>query len=100
MGEAWTSTWVTPKDAPLELNYTRDMSLLVADPKALIWIHRVILGDAPGIDTSRNDPALGALLGGRNVWGFPKHPVKAKIVTEYRKPDFVYFNAKHLHRDL
>ena len=79
--ETWISTWATPKDSPLELNYTSDMSLLISDPKALIWIHRVILGDAPGIDTSKNDPALGALLGGHGVWGFPKHPTKAKIKT-------------------
>lgn len=94
--ETRTSTWVTPKDSPLELPYANDMSLLVADPKALIWIHRVILGDAPGIDTSKNDPALGALLGGHNVWGFPKHPVKAKIHTEYVGSDRVEFEAQHL----
>lgn len=94
--ETWTSTWVTPKDQPLELNYTSDMSLLIADPKALIWIHRVILGDAPGMDTSKNDPALGALLGGHNVWGFPKHPVKAKFQYHYEGSDRVHFSAKHL----
>jgi len=94
--ETWTSTWVTPKDQPLELPFQSDMSLLVADPKALIWIHRVILGDAPGINTSRNDPALGALLGGHNVWGFPKHKVKAQIHTEYIGTDRVEFHAQHL----
>jgi hypothetical protein len=94
--ETWTSTWVTSKDAPLELPYDSDMSLLIADPKALIWIHRVILGDAPGIDTSTNDPALGALLGGHNVWGFPKHPTKAKIQYEYKGADRVEFYAQHL----
>jgi len=87
-------------DAPLELNYTSDMSLLIADPKALIWIHRVILGDAPGIDTSKNDPALGALLGGHGVWGFPKHPVKAKIETHYEGQDRVRFQAKHVKKNL
>merc|ERR1712232_1026754 len=93
--ETWTSTWVTPKDEPLEIPYDSDMSLLVANPKALIWIHRVILGDAPGIDTSVNDPALGALLGGHNVWGFPKHPTKAKIDYNY-DGDNVHFHAQHL----
>lgn len=94
--ETWTSTWVTPKDSPLELPYESDMSLIVADPKARIWIHRVILGDAPGVDTSRNDPALGALLGGHNVWGFPKHHVKAEIQYEYKGSDRVEFHARHL----
>jgi len=94
--ETWTSTWVTPKDAPLELPYGSDMSLLIADPKALIWIHRVICGDAPGMDTSKNDPTLGALLGGHNVWGFPKHPTKAKIQYEYKGADRVEFYAQHL----
>jgi len=98
--ETWTSTWVTPKDEPLELNYTNDMSLLVADPNALIWIHRVILGDAPGIDTSTNDPALGALLGGHNVWGFPKHPKKAKFQYEYEGTDRVNFHAQHVRKNL
>lgn len=93
--ETWTSTWVTPKDAPLELPYDSDMSLLVADPKALVWIHRVILGDAPGIDTTVNDPAMGALLGGHNVWGFPKHHVKAKIDFSYLG-DQVHFHAEHI----
>jgi len=98
--ETWISTWATPKDEPLELNYTSDMSLLIADPKALIWIHRVILGDAPGIDTSKNDPALGAQLGGHNVWGFPKHKVKAQISTYYEGSDRVHFQAKHLKKNL
>jgi hypothetical protein len=94
--ETWTSTWVTPKDQPLELPYNNDMSLLIADPKAKIWIHRVILGDAPGIDTKVNDPALGALLGGHGVWGFPKHKVKAEIDYTYQGSDKVRFHAKHL----
>lgn len=97
--ETWISTWATPKGEPLELNYTSDMSLLIADPKAP-WIHRVILGDAPGIDTSKNDPALGALLGGHGVWGFPKHKVKAKISTYYEGSDRVHFQAKHIKTNL
>jgi len=102
--ETWTSTWVTPKDQPLDLPYNSsigDMSYVVADPRALIWIHRVILGDAPGVNTSKNDPALGALLGGHNVWGFPKHPTKAKIQVEYSAAgDRVDFHAKHLGKPL
>lgn len=97
--ETWTSTWVTPKDEPLELPYDSDMSLLIANPKALIWIHRVILGDAPGIDTKVNDPALGALLGGHNVWGFPKHKTKAKFDYNY-DGDKVHFNAQHIKNTL
>jgi len=101
--ETWTSTWVTPKDQPLELPYNKtigDMSYIVADPRALIWIHRVICGDSPGIDTKVNDPALGAILGGHNVWGFPKHKVKAKIDFEYQGSDSVTFHAMHLGKDL
>lgn len=97
--ETWTSTWVTPKDQPLELPYKDDMSYLVADSRALIWIHRVICADAPGIDTTVNDPALGAILGGHNVWGFPKHHVKAKIEYEYKGSDRVSFHAQHLKKD-
>jgi len=98
--ETWTSTWVTPKDEPLELPYDSDMSLIIANPKALIWIHRVILGDAPGIDTKVNDPALGALLGGHGVWGFPKHKVKALIDYTYEGSDKVRFHAQHLGKTL
>jgi len=98
--ETWISTWATPKNSPLELNYTSDMSLLISDPKALIWIHRVILGDAPGIDTTTNDPALGALLGGHGVWGFPKHPTKAKIKTYFEGTDRVHFQAQHVKKVL
>jgi len=94
--ETWISTWVTPKEAPLKLNYTTDMSLLIADPKALIWIHRVILSEAPGVDTTTNTPALGALLGGHTIWGFPKHPTMAKINYEYKGSDRVDFHAQHI----
>lgn len=94
--ETWISTWVTPKDSPHEIEYASDFSLMIQDPKALIWIHRVILGDAPGIDTATNDPALGALLGGHGVWGFPKHSTKAKIETHYEGEDRVHFQAQHI----
>jgi hypothetical protein len=94
--ETWTSTWVTPKDQPLDLPYKNDMSYLIQDPRAIIWIHRVICADYPGLPTTENDPALGAILGGHNVWGFPKHPVKAKIQYEYKGSDRVDFYAQHL----
>lgn len=101
--ETWTSTWVTKKDEPLEIPYNStigDMSYIVADPRAKIWIHRVILGDAPGMDTNKNDPALGALLGGHNIWGFPKHKTKAKISVEYTGSDRVEFHAQHLGKNI
>jgi len=94
--ETWISTWVTPKDEPLEVPYDSDMSLAIANPKALTWIHRVILSEAPGVDTSVNTPALGALLGGHGVWGFPKHPTMAKFDYVYTGADRVDFHAKHL----
>jgi len=97
--ETWTSTWVTPKDQPLELPHESDFSYIVADPKALIWIHRVICADAPGLPTETNDPALGAILGGHNVWGFPKSPVKAKIAYNYSEDGAsVTFEAQHMGR--
>jgi len=98
--ETWISTWVTPKDEPLELPYDSDMSLLIADPKAFIWIHRVILSEAPGMDTATNTPALGALLGGHGVWGFPKHPVMAKFNYVYSGTDRVDFHAQHLGKSI
>jgi hypothetical protein len=93
--ETWVNTFVTPKDEPLHLNYTSDFSYLIADPRSLIWIHRVLCGDAPGYPTDKTDPALEAILGGHNVWGFPKHKVKAEIETSY-SPGKVDFEAEHL----
>jgi len=56
--------------------------------------------------TEHTDPALEAILGGHNIWGFPKHKTKAEIVTAYTegvhigplnlsKPR-VHFEATHL----
>jgi len=93
--ETWVNTFVTPKDQPLALNYTSDMSYIIQDPRALIWIHRVLCADAPGMPTKETDPALEAILGGHNVWGFPKHKTKAQIATSYGT-DSVHFEATHL----
>lgn len=91
--ETWFSLWVTPKSAPLALPYESPMSYLVADPRALVWVHRVICGSA------LNDPvpAMGAVSGGREVWGFPKHHVLADIRYDYdgQNGDFVSFSAEH-----
>lgn len=59
----------------------------------------MICADAPGLPTDTNDPALGAILGGHNVWGFPKSHVKAKIAHNYSEDGTsVTFEAQHMGR--
>lgn len=88
--ETWYSLPVAPKSAPLDLPYDTPMSYLVSDPRALVWVHRVICG------AGFNDPvpAMGAVSGGREVWGFPKHHKLANIRTSY-DGNFTVFNAEH-----
>ena len=43
--ETWYYTCATPKGQKLSLPYDSPMSLLAADPKALMWVLRVICGD-------------------------------------------------------
>jgi len=88
--ETWYSLPVTPRDSPLDLPYNTSMDLMVAE--GLVWVHRVICGDAPG----HTGPAMAAISGGREVFGYPKHPVLADIDYEYEGSDFVSFKAHHL----
>jgi len=89
--ETWFSLPVTPKSAPLDLPLESPMSYMVADPRALIWVHRVICGAA------FNDPVppMGAISGGREVWGFPKHNKLANIRSGY-DGNFTSFHAEHM----
>ena len=66
--ETWYSFPVTRKDEPLELPFESPFSYNVVDPKALIWCHRVLCAEKKG----HKGPALAAIAGGREIWGFPK----------------------------
>lgn len=88
--ETWYSLPVVPRDSPLDLPYKTSMDLMVVE--GLVWVHRVICGDTPG----HKGPAMAAISGGREVFGYPKHPVLADIDYEYEGADFVSFKAHHL----
>jgi hypothetical protein len=90
--ETWYSFPVTPKSSPLHLPYQDPFSYNVSSPEVLIWCHRVLCGPA------RDGYALGAIAaiaGGREVWGFPKHPGLADLSFDYLDGDAVAFEASH-----
>lgn len=89
--ETWYSLPVVPRDSPVDLPYNTDMDLIVNDPRSLIWVHRVICADAPG----HEGPAMAAISGGREIWGYPKHHVRAQIDYEYDGDEHVHFKASH-----
>jgi len=80
--ETWYNTFVTAKSKgpQVELPYEGPMSVMGAmgHPDALIFLQRVLCGDAPG----NPGAALKAITGGREMFGFPKHPVPADLRTE------------------
>eukprot|EP00947_MAST-08B_sp_MAST-8B-sp1_P004226 g4226.t1 len=73
--ETWYNTFVTTKDNPLELPYESPMSCLIEHPDCLTFLQRVVCGDAPG----NRGAALKAITGGREIFGFPKHPIPGNI---------------------
>lgn len=76
----------------LELPYESPMSLLISDPRSLIFLQSVVCGDAPG----NPGAAMKAICGGRSVFGFPKHPVPADIGFKYTNNNTgVEFEAIH-----
>lgn len=89
--ETWYSLPVVPRASPVDLPYNTDMDLLVADPRAKNWVHRVICADYPG----HTGPAMAAISGGREIFGYPKHHVLAAIEYTYEGDDYVHFKAAH-----
>ena len=96
---AYTETWfsfpVTVKANPLDLPFESPFSYLVEHPDTLNWTHRVICGpDKTGYRTG----AVAAIAGGREVWGFPKHPAVADLRFDYQDEDRVEFSASLLNK--
>jgi hypothetical protein len=88
--EIWYSFPVTSKSSPLDLPYESPFSYNVNAPDTLVWCHRVLCGPAKdGYDLG----ALAAIAGGREVWGFPKHPDLADLNFEYSDNESVIFEA-------
>ncbi len=90
--EVWYSFPVTKKSAPLDLPLESPFSYNVVAPDTKVWVHRVLCGPAAdGYETG----ALAAIAGGREVWGFPKHPALADLSFVYENDNFVEFTALH-----
>mmetsp|Transcript_72879 Transcript_72879/g.225363 ORF Transcript_72879/g.225363 Transcript_72879/m.225363 type:complete len:358 (-) Transcript_72879:144-1217(-) len=99
--ETWYNTFVTPKgepqvDAPAE----GGPMAAIADPRALVFLQRVVCGDTP-----RNPgAAMKAITGGREIFGFPKHPDLGQITLAYQesggKKVGFSFDAKHSGNDV
>jgi len=90
--ETWYSFPVTPKAEPLDLPYESPFSLNVQAPDALVWCHRVLCGPA---SDGYALGAIAAIAGGREVWGFPKHPGLADLSFEYPDSETVVFRGDH-----
>ncbi len=90
--EIWYSFPVSSKSAPLDLPHEGPFSYNANAPEALVWCHRVLCGPA------RDGYALGAIAaiaGGREVWGFPKHPGLADLRFDYPDEETVEFEGSH-----
>ena len=90
--ETWYSFPVTPKSAPLDLPYDDPFSYNVNAPDTLVWCHRVLCGPA---SDGYALGAIAAIAGGREVWGFPKHPALADLSFNYPDEETVVFEGSH-----
>ena len=90
--ETWYSFPVTPKGTPLDLPYEDSFSYNVNAPDTLTWCHRVLCGPAKD---GHGLAAKAAIAGGREIWGFPKHPDMADLDFDYSDEKEVFFTARH-----
>ena len=80
------------KRTTLDLPYEDSFSYNVNAPDTLTWCHRVLCGPAKdGHDLA----AKAAIAGGREIWGFPKHPDMADLDFDYSEEKAVSFTARH-----
>jgi len=97
--ETWYNTFVTKKSEPqlkLELKAeTGGLAIAAAQPTSQSFLIRVLCGDAPG----NPGAAMKAITGGREMFGFPKHPVPAQLKHTYTEADGklteLAFEAEH-----
>jgi len=88
--ETWFSFPVTPKSINLDAPYENEYSYNVDAPDTLTWCHRVLCGPAKnGYELG----ALAAIAGGREIWGFPKHPGLADLCFEYPDEETASFEG-------
>lgn len=88
--ESWYNTVVTPKGTPqVQLEADKLADGLGAGSSFLI---RVVCGDAPG----NPGAAMKAIAGGREIFGFPKHPNPGKIRFNYMDDNTrIEFDLEH-----
>merc|ERR1719163_1620519 len=88
--ETWYNSVVTPKGTPqVKLNADQLADGLAAGSSYLM---RVVCSDAPG----NPGAAMKAIAGGREVFGFPKHPNPGKIRFDYKNDNsIVEFDMEH-----
>tara|TARA_Y100001970_G_scaffold267105_1_gene356606 strand:- start:1021 stop:1908 length:888 start_codon:yes stop_codon:yes gene_type:complete len=90
--ETWFSFPVTQESRTLDLPYENPFSYNVDAPDTYTWCHRVLCGPAKD---GYSVAAIAAISGGREIWGFPKHPALADLNFEYYESDYVSFRARH-----
>ena len=78
--ETWYNTFVTRKSEPVELPADKGPLGVLEVPAMQSFLMRVLCGDAPG----NPGAASKAVHGGREIFGFPKHPDLATIKHAYR----------------
>jgi len=88
--EIWYSFPVTPKSLKLDLPYENEYSYNVDAPDTLTWCHRVLCGPAKG---GYDLGAIAAIAGGREIWGFPKHPGLADLSFDYPDEETAAFEG-------
>merc|ERR1719456_2049966 len=88
--ETWYNSVVTPKGTPqVKLNADQLAEGLGSGSSFLM---RVVCSDAPG----NPGAALKAIAGGREMFGFPKHPNPGKIRFDYVEDNTkIEFDAEH-----
>lgn len=91
--ETWYNTYVSPKDKP-QVNVPMEEGpvAVAGHPDAISFLQRVICGDTP----KNPGAAQKAILGGRQLWGFSKHPELGSLSFTYDGQGGMNFNAKHL----
>jgi len=93
--ETWYNTFVTKKGNEKHLPYDSPFSILgaAALPETQSFLQRVVCSDVAG----NPGAAMKAITAGREIFGYPKHPIPGSITCSYEgeKVDFdVTHNGK------
>lgn len=82
--ETWYNTFVSRRsEGQIELQMESPMSVVINDPRCQNFLLRVVCGDAP----DNPGAAMKAIVGGRSIFGFPRHPVLGQIQFRYGEAD-------------